>query len=69
MPCPACSALESSVPFVVRLLTESSYSVWLETLYRGLSPNTQEDREVALAAVMASHSSLVYPRWKENVDF
>ena len=60
---------ESLLPFVVRLLTEPDPSVWLEDCYRGLSTNIQEDREVALVAAMALHSSLVHPRWKENVHF
>ena len=66
LPCGARSDLKSSVSFVIRLLTESAYSVLLENCYRRLPSSIQEDQDVVLAAVMASHSSLVHRRWKGN---
>ena len=65
-PCPARSELESSLPFVLRFLKESAPSDTLEAYFKGLPQVILNDREVSLAAVVASHTALVHPRWTTN---
>ena len=68
LPCRARRDLESSVPFVIRLKTESAFTEQVKNCYSGLCCNIQEDRDVAMAAIMASHTLLVHRRWKGNVE-
>ena len=68
-PCPARSELESSVPFVVRLLKETVQVDLPQSYFMGLPPFILESREVSLAAATAPHPSLVHRRWKKCVHF
>ena len=68
--CPARSELESSVPFVVRLLKETRRYHFPQWYFMDLPQFIREDREVSLAAATsARHPELVHPQWGGCVDF
>ena len=67
--CPARSELESSVPFVVRLLNESCQSELTHSYFLRLPRFVLEDREVSLAAATVPHEARVHPNWEYWADF